>query len=133
MNTGIIMAAPTIESRLNRRCIVMSTDAALVAALRSRLPEGWTMLVATDLTDVGGFEDVLQNRFILLDLDVKDAFDPSEVLQQVRGDMMLNIAVFCFGGTPPAQEQARRARADRIFKRTEITGKLTAFCEQFGW
>jgi len=111
----------------------MSNDAALVAALRSRLPEGWTMIEATDLMDVGGIEDVLQNRFILLDLDVKDAFDPSEVLQQVRGDMMLNIAIFCFGGTPPAREQARRARADRIFERAEITGKLTAFCEQFGW
>jgi hypothetical protein len=127
------MAAPTIESRLERRCIVVSDDAALVATLRSRLPEGWTMSETTDLTDVGGFEDVLQNRFILLDLDAREAFDPLAAIEQVRGEMMLNVAIFCFGGTPPARDQARRARADRFFERAEIAEKLTAFCEQFGW
>lgn len=127
------MAAPTVRSRLERRCIVMSDDAELVAGLRSRLPQGWTMIETRNLADVGGFEDVLQNRFILLDLDAQDTFDPLEVIGQVRSDMMLNIAIFCFGGPPPVRDQARQARADRFFKRAEITEKLAAFCEQFSW
>jgi len=127
------MAVPTVRSRLERRCIVMSDDAELVAGLRSRLPQGWTMIETRDLADVGGFEDVLQNRFILLDLDAQDTFDPLEVIGQVRGDMMLNIAIFCFGGPPPVRDQARQARADRFFERAEIAEKLAVFCEQFSW
>lgn len=127
------MAVPTVRSRLERRCIVMSDDAELVAGLRSRLPQGWTMIETRDLADVGSFEDVLQNRFILLDLDAQDTFDPLEVIGQVRGDMMLNIAIFCFGGPPPVRDQARQARADRFFERAEITEKLAVFCEQFSW
>lgn len=126
------MAAPTVDSRIKRRCLVMSDDAAFVAGLQSSLPESWTLIAATDLAQIGGFEDVLQMRFIVLDLDAK-AFDPSAVIEQVRREMMLNIAIFCFGGTAAARDRARRARADRFFERAEVAEKLALFCEQFGW
>lgn len=127
------MAAPTSGSRLERRCILMSNDAALAAALRSRLPQGWTMVGTTDLAEIGGFADVLQYRFILLDLDAHDALDPIEAVRQVRGDMMLNVPIFCFGGTRELRDEARQARADRFFERAEMTDRVATFCEQFGW
>ena len=126
------MAAPTVDSRIKRRCLVVSDDAAFVAGLQSSLPEGWTLIAATDLAQVGGFEDVLQMRFILLDLDAK-AFDPTAVVEQIRRGMMLNVAIFCFGGAVTARDRARQARADRFFERAEIAEKLALFCEQFGW
>ena len=127
------MAAPTVDSRLKRRCIVMSNDSALVDQLRSRLPEDWTLVATTDLAEVGAFDDVLQFRFMLLDLDNPELLDPVDVLRQVRGDMMLNIPVFCFGGTRELRDQARLARADRFFERVEVADRLVVFCEQFGW
>lgn len=127
------MAAPTVDSRLKRRCIVMSTDGTLVDRLRSRLPEDWTLVATTDLAEVGAFDDVLQFRFMLLDLDNPELLDPVDVLRQVRGDMMLNIPVFCFGGTRELRDQARLARADRFFERVEVADRLVVFCEQFGW
>lgn len=48
-------------------------------------------------------------------------------------DLMLNIAIFCFGGTAEARDDARLSRADRFFERAEIATKLALFCEQFGW
>lgn len=127
------MAAPTVDSRLKRRCIVMSNDSALVDQLRSRLPEDWTLIATTDLAEVGAFDDVLQFRFILLDLDHPEMLDPVDVLRRVRGDMMLNIPVFCFGGTRELRDQARLARADRFFERAEVADRLVVFCAQFGW
>ena len=127
------MAAPTVDSRLKRRCIVMSNDSALVDQLRSCLPEDWTLVATTDLAEVGAFDDVLQFRFILLDLDNPEMLDPVDVLRQVRGDMMLNIPVFCFGGTRELRDQARLARADRFFERAEVADRLVVFCAQFGW
>ena len=127
------MAAPTVGSRLERRCIVMSDDDALIAQLRSRLPEDWTLVATTDLAEVGAFEDVLQFRFILLDLDVPEKLDPLDVVRQVRGDMMLNVPIFCFGGARELRDEARLARADRFFERAEVGDRLVTFCEQFGW
>jgi len=127
------VAAPTIHSRLERRCIVMSDDDALAAQLRAGLPENWSTVQTDDLSKIGGFEEVLQHRFLLLDLDATAAFDPLDVIRRARGEMMLNIAIFCFGGTPQARDAARLARADRFFERGEIAGKLAEFCEQFGW
>jgi len=126
-------AAPTIGSRLERRCILMSSDAALAATLRSRLPQGWTMSETTDLAELGGFADVLQYRFMLLDLDAREPLDPLDIIRQVRGDMMLNIPILCFGGARGLRDEARLARADRFFEREEIIDRLAAFCEQFGW
>ena len=127
------MAEPTVGSRLERRCILMSNDRALAAALRSRLPQGWSMIETADLAEIGDFADVLQCRFILLDLDAHEALDPLEAVRQVRGDMMLNLPIFCFGGTGELRDAARLARADRFFEREEIADRLAAFCGQFGW
>jgi len=127
------MTAPTIASRLRRRCILMSRAGEVEAALRAALPEGWEMTAATDLAAIGGFEEILQHRFLLLDLDEAEAFDPLEVLQELRVDLMLNVPVFCFGGAPARRDAARLARADRFFARDEIAARLSAFCEQYGW
>jgi len=127
------MAIPTVASRLHRRLIVMSGDRKIVAQLRETLPAGWEMMAALDLDSVGGFQDILQYRFILLDLDEREGFDPIEVVRQVRTEHMLNVAIFCFGGSPDVRDEARLARADRFFEREEIAAKLPLFCEQFGW
>jgi len=127
------MATPSIESRLKRRFIVMSGDRGIVAELRDAMPAGWEMTEALGLDAVGGFQDVLQHRFILLDLDEREAFDPVEVIRQVRTEHMLNVAIFCFAGAPDVRDEARLARADRFFEREEIAAKLPLFCEQFGW
>lgn len=127
------MAIPTIEARLRRRFIVMSGDRDLLAVLREATPHGWQMEEVVDLDAVGGFQDILLYRFILLDLDEQEAFDPLEVIRRIRTDYMLNVPVLCFGGSAAARDEARLARADRFFERGEIGEMLSAFCEQFGW
>jgi hypothetical protein len=127
------MAQPTIESRLRRRFILMSRAAGLEGELRAALPDKWEMIAATALDDVGGFEEILQHRFMLLDLDESDAFDPLEVLGELRVDLMLNLPVFCFGGAAATRDAARLARADRFFERDEIVGRVAGFCAQYGW
>ncbi|MCL4802498.1 MAG: hypothetical protein KJ025_23120 [Burkholderiales bacterium] len=127
------MSTPTVASRLRRRCILMTRDADLERALRARLPQGWEMNSTADLAALGGFEEILQHRFLLLDLDEAAAFDPVDVLRELRVELMLNVPVFCFGGTAAARDAARLARADRFLDRTEIVDRLTAFCEQYGW
>lgn len=127
------MSTPTIASRLQRRFAVMSGDDRLIARLRDDLPAGWEMRTAFSVDEFGGFGDILQYRFILLDLDACEAFDPLEVIREVRMELMLNIAIICFGGTPDLRNEARLARADRFFERTEIVDKMKIFCEQYGW
>ena len=127
------MTAPTIASRMRRRLILMTRDAALEGALRAALPDKWDLAVATSLDAIGGFEEILQHRFLLLDLDEAEAFDPLEILRELRVDLMLNVPVFCFGGAPARRDAARLARADRFFARDEIAARLPAFCEQYGW
>jgi len=126
------MAAPTIRSRLERRLVLIADDEVAAELLRRALPVGWEMTVATELGALGGFSDLLQYRFILVDLDAT-AFDPVEIIRAVRGELMLNLAIFCFGGAPAVRDAARLGRADRFFTREEIAEKLPAFCEQFGW
>jgi hypothetical protein len=127
------MAIPTVESRLKKRFIVMSADRKLLAQLRDMLPAGWEMTETLDLDPLGGFQEVLQHRFILLDLGGPEALDPVEVVRQVRTEFMLNVPILCFGGTPEIRDQARMARADRFFERAEIASLLSEFCKQFGW
>ena len=127
------MAIPTPASRLQRRFIVMSGDASLVARLSDALPPGWAMAATRHLATLGGFHDILQYRFILLDFDDYEAFDPLDVIRQVRMELMLNIAIICFGGAPDVRDEARLARADRFFERAEIIDKMKLFCEQYGW
>lgn len=127
------MAAPTIEARLQRKFIVMTRDAALLSALRAALPEGWKMIEALDLDEIGEFQDILLHRFILLDLDETGAFDPVEAIRRVRMEYMLNVPIFCFGGAAEVRDEARLSRADRFFGRAEIAEKLPLFCGQYGW
>lgn len=127
------MASPTIASRMRRRFILMSRDAQLEDDLRAVLPDRWEMKTVTGLEAIGGFEEILQHRFMLLDLDEAEGFDPLEVLQELRVDLMLNLPVFCFGGGAALRDAARLARADRFFERSEIVARTRGFCDQYGW
>jgi hypothetical protein len=127
------MSEPTIASRLKRRCVVMTADDALAERLRAALPAGWEMRQTQDLATLGGFEEILQFRFMLLDLDEHAAFDPVDEISKVRQELMLNLPIFCFGGTPAQRDAARLARADRFFDREEMPERLPEFCDQFGW
>lgn len=124
---------PTLSARLARKLIAMSPDETFTARVRDALPAGWQLTAARDLTAVGDFAAVLLHRFIVLDLDADPAFDPLAVLRQARMEMMLNIPIFCFGGTPARRDAARLARADRFFERDEIQAMLPQLCDQFGW
>ncbi len=126
------MAAPTIASRLRRRFILLSEDRALERELRAALPEGWEMVATTDLDEIGGFEELLQYRFLLLDLD-RPGTDPMTAIEHVRRDLMLNLAIVCLGGEQGLRDRARRARADRFYPRAEAVVAMQAFCAQFGW
>lgn len=126
------MAAPTIESRRRRRIILLSTDAALAATLRAALPDGWEMAATGDLETLGGFEEILQHRFVLLDLE-DAASDPLAAIAHLRRDLMLNIAIVCLGGTREVRDAARLARADRFFERTEAIERMRQFCAQYEW
>lgn len=127
------MSQPSIARRLQRRAILMTGDAALAAALQAALPPQWSLVEATALSDLGGFQDVLMHRFLLLDLDEAWRFDPLEVLRELRMELMLNVPVFCFGGSPAVRGEARLARADRFFERGEIVPRLPELCLQFDW
>lgn len=127
------MPQPTIAARLTRRFTLLSTDPALRAALQSAVPPGWEMAHEDSLDALGEFQDVLLQRFVLLDLDEQAAFDPTAVATRIRGELMLNVPIFCFGGTAQARAAARLARADRFFERADIAAWLPRLCEQFGW
>lgn len=127
------MAGATVTERLKRRFILMTTDAAMTEALRAIVPAGWEMIVVRDLEEIGDWNDILLHRFILLDLDEQDAFDPESVIRQLRMEYLLNIAVFCFGGSRERRDTMRLLRADRFFDREEIVEKLPEFLEGYGW
>ncbi len=127
------MAQPTVESRRRRRIAVLTGDAALAAAIAAALPAGWEMGQPRSPDELGGFEDVLQLRFVVLDLDDAGEADALDVIDAIRREMMLNVPIFCCGGDAGRRDAARLARADRFFERAEIAGRVPAFCEQFGW
>lgn len=124
---------PGIQRRLQRAFIVMSSDADMLASIQAATPDGWEMKVVADLDDIGEWQEILLHRFMLVDLDEVDAFDPLAPIRQVRTEYMLQIPILCFGGDEYARDQARLARADRFFGREEIIGRLPEFFEQFGW
>ncbi len=126
------MAQPTVASRLERRFVLCSSDAELEALLRGALPESWVMVRITDLAALGDFAEVLQYRFLLLDLE--DAmFDPLDIIDTVRRELMLNIAILCLGGDPALRDAARLARADRFFERSAAVEVMRQFCGQYDW
>lgn len=126
------MAQPTVASRLERRLVLISSDGDLGAALRAACPAEWRMLQAADVAELGGFADILQHRFLLLDLD-DAAFDPLDVIDTLRRELMLNIPVICLGGDDALRDAARLARADRFFGRDEAADVMLRFCAQYDW
>jgi hypothetical protein len=127
------MEMPTVATRLQRRCIVLCRDAGLRAQLEAALPEGWTLTTPAGREALEDFAEILQHRFVLLDLDEAEAFDPLAIIEVLRSELMLNVPIFCFGGDAAQRDAARLARADRFFERAEIVQVLPRFCEQFGW
>ena len=127
------MSEPTIERRLQRRFVLMSADGDMVQRLQRRVPEGWEMVTVTDVDDLGDWHELLLYRFLLLDLDEIDAFDPLDVIRVIRTQYQINLAVFCFGGDEDLQDEMRLSRADRFFSRDEIANRLPQFLEQYGW
>ncbi|HKI64179.1 MAG TPA: hypothetical protein VKA16_06085 [Burkholderiales bacterium] len=123
---------PTIEARLARKLIVFSHDAALREDVARSLPAGWQASYAESAAEAGEFQDVLLHRFALLDLE-PGAADPVETVREIRGEMLLNIPIFCFGGDAAARAAARLARADRFFERGELAAMLPRLCEGFAW
>ena len=127
------MSEPTIERRLQRKYIAMSADAAILEQFSGLTPEGWEMVQITDLDDIGDWHEVLLYRFILLDLDEVEAFDPLDVIRILRTQFQINVPVFCFGGDEDIQDEMRLARADRFFSQEEMLEMLPQFCEQYSW
>jgi hypothetical protein len=128
------MTTPSIASRLEKRLILMTADAGLEQAFRAVLPEDWRLVCTLDLESLGGFQDVLQYRFLFLDLEsLSDAFDPLDAIRLIRQEWMLNLAIFCIGGSEDERDEARLSRADRFFSRDEALTMLPRYCEQYRW
>lgn len=126
------MVQPTIASRLERKFVLVSSDIVLAQTLEAALPERWQITRTTDPVLLGGFADLLQHRFMLLDLG--DAqLDVLEVIDTVRRELMLNIAILCLGGDAAQRDAARLARADRFYERDEAVTVMRQFCEQYDW
>lgn len=126
------MTTPTIARRLERKYLAMTGDTAMRAALDAATPAGWSRLDVASLDDIGDWNEILLYRFLLLDLD-DETYDPVEVVQALRTEHMLNIAVFCFGGDKDLRDALRMARADRFFDRDEMLTMLPRFFEQYAW
>ncbi len=126
------MAEPTVATRLERKILLVSSDTALEECLTPALPAQWTITRTDDPAALGGFAEVLQYRFMLLDLEDR-MIDPLEIIDTVRQQLMLNIAIICFGGDNAKKDEARLARADRFFEREEIVSVMLKFCEQYDW
>lgn len=127
------MSSPTIEKRLQKRMILMSTNSEMQSEVEKRLPEDWSVSVITDLDDLGEWNEVLLYRFLLLDLDEFDAFDPLDVIRQIRMLFQINIPVFCFGGDGDIQDEMRLSRADRFFTQAQMLEILPTYFEQYQW
>lgn len=127
------MSEPTIERRLQRKFILMSADPEMRERVAELAGEDWEVVTVTDLEQIGDWHEILLHRFLLLDLDEIDAFDPLDVINLLRREYMLNIAVFCFGGDEDIRDEMRISRADRFFDRDELLAMLPEFLKQYGW
>ncbi|MDA8245865.1 hypothetical protein [Acidithiobacillus sp.] len=124
---------PSISDRMRKRFILMASDPELRAVVVTTTPEGWEMTGATDLDDLGDWQEVLLHRFMLLNLDDPEIADPIELIDTLRREYQLNIAVFCLGGSQERRDAARSVRADRFFDRDVGLQRLPEFFAQFGW
>ena len=127
------MNTPTIEKRLQKRIILMTRNPDMIEACERALPEAWSMQVVTDLDELGEWNEVLLFRFLLLDLDEVEAFDPLDVIRQLRMQYQINIPVFCFGGDEDIQNEMRMSRADRFFSQSQLIEMLGEFFRQYDW
>ncbi len=127
------MASPTIAARLERRFLVMTTDVALRETLSALVPPDWEMVAITSLDEAGDWNEILLYRFLLLDLDEVEAFDPIDVIRTLRMEYLLQIAVLCFGGDADIQDEMRMSRADRFYTREQIVTVLPQFLAQYAW
>jgi DNA-binding response OmpR family regulator len=127
------MTEPTIARRLERRIILMTQDEGMIRQVRACLEPPWEVTVVTDLEDLGAWNEVLLYRFLLLDLDEVDAFDPLDVIRILRMEYQINLPVFCFGGDADIQDEMRLSRADRFFSREEMIQRLPEFMRQYDW
>lgn len=127
------MNIPTIEARLQKRLIWFSSDQVLLKTLQEQLPKDWQIVATVDLTTLGEWNNLLLYRFMLLDLQENNPYDPLEIIEIIRREYQINLPVFCFDGDSELQNAMRFARADRFFSRSEIIEKAKVFCEQYNW
>ncbi|MDH5256449.1 MAG: hypothetical protein OEX07_00525 [Gammaproteobacteria bacterium] len=127
------MSSPTIELRLQKRFILMTTNTDFQEKVRELVPDDWSLSVVTDLDDLGEWNEVLLYRFLLMDLDEFDAFDPLDVIRQIRMQYQINIPVFCFGGDSDIQDEMRLSRADRFFSQPQMLESLPQYFAQYNW
>jgi hypothetical protein len=127
------MATPTIAARLRRRFLLMTTDVAVREQLQAQVPTDWEMVAITSLDEAGDWNEILLYRFLLLDLDEVEVFDPIDVIRTLRMEYLLQIAVLCFGGDADIQDEMRMSRADRFYTREEIVTVLPQFLAQYAW
>jgi hypothetical protein len=127
------MSEPTIARRLERRIIVMTRDTEMLSKLQARVEPPWELVPVTDLEDLGPWNEVLLYRFLLLDLDEVEVFDPLDVIRILRMEYQINLPVFCFGGDEDIQDEMRLSRADRFFTRDEMVERLPEFLRQYDW
>lgn len=127
------MTEPTIQRRLERRIILMTQDEEMIRQVQSCLEPPWELVAVTDLEELGEWNEILLYRFLLLDLDEIDAFDPLDVIRVLRMEYQINLPVFCFGGDAEIQNEMRLSRADRFFSREEMIERLPEFLRQYDW
>jgi hypothetical protein len=127
------MSEPTIARRLERRIILMTRDPEMIRQVEALVPPPWRVVAVTDLEDLGAWNEVLLHRFMLLDLDEVEAFDPLDVIRTLRMEYQINLPVFCFGGDEDIQDEMRLSRADRFFTRDEMLARLPEFLRQYDW
>lgn len=122
---------PTIQDRLRKRLIWMSTDETMLSVARAALPPEWSLTAALAVEDFDDWQEILLHRFLMLDLD-DSAIDPA-IIDEIRREHQLNIPIFCYGGNEEQRLAARSARADRFFEKDEILARLPEFLRQFSW
>ncbi len=125
------MTQPTIANRLRKRILLMTADQAYAGEIRPLIPDDWELQLITDLEEVGEWHEILLYKFLLLDLDEVEAFDPIDVIRILRMQYQINLPVFCFGGDQAVQEEMRMARADRFLSREEMLALLPQFIDQY--
>ena len=127
------MSEPSIARRLERRLILMTRDPEMIRNVEATLEPPWQLVTVTDLEDLGAWNEVLLHRFLLLDLDEVEAFDPLDVIRMLRMEYQINLPVFCFGGEEDIRDEMRLSRADRFFDRDEMLERLPEFLRQYDW